>query len=71
MVKYGICYICAKNGLIAMKQEANISIEFYASDVTIGFDLGHDIDWIFKVKFGICYISAKDGLIATKWKVCI
>ena len=27
-VKYGFCYISAKNGLIAMKQNANIAIEF-------------------------------------------
>ena len=26
-VKYGICYISAKNGPIATKQKANISIE--------------------------------------------
>ena len=50
-VKYGICYISAKNGPIATKRKANISIELYASDVTIRFDLGNDLDlWIFKVK---------------------
>ena len=43
-VKYGICYISAKNGPIAMKRKANISIELYGSNVTIGFDLGHDLD---------------------------
>ena len=43
-VKYGICYISAKNGLIATKQNANISIELWASNVTIGFDLGCDLD---------------------------
>ena len=42
-VKYGICYISAKNGLIAMKQKANILIEIWASNVTIEFDLGHDL----------------------------
>ena len=42
-VKYGICYISAKNGLIAMKQIANILIEIWASNVTIEFDLGHDL----------------------------
>ena len=30
-VKYGICYISAKNGLIATKRKANISIELQAS----------------------------------------
>ena len=43
-VKYGICYISAKNGPIATKQNANISIELWASNVTIRFDLGHDLD---------------------------
>ena len=42
-VKYGIHSILAKNGPIATKQEANISIEIYASNVTTGFD-GH-VDW--------------------------
>ena len=34
-----------------MKQKANISIDLKASNVTIQFNLGHDLDiWIFKVK---------------------
>ena len=38
----------AKNDAIATKQKANISIEFQVSNVTNGFDLGHDLDiWIF------------------------
>ena len=49
--KYGICYISTKSGLIATKGKANISIELQASNVTNGFDLGHDLDlWIFKVR---------------------
>ena len=43
-VKYRICYISAKNGRIATKQKANISIEPYGSNETIGFDLDHDLD---------------------------
>ena len=43
-VKYGICYISAKNVLVVTKRKANISIELYASNATIRFDLGHDID---------------------------
>ena len=43
-VKYGNCYISTKNGLIATKRKANISIELKASKVTMGFDLGHDLD---------------------------
>ena len=43
-VKYGICYISVKNGAIATKRKANISIDLKASNVTIGFDLGHDHD---------------------------
>ena len=34
-----------------MKRKANISIELHATNVTNGFDLGHDLDMlIFKVK---------------------
>ena len=48
--KYGICYISAQNGPIATKRKANISIELKVSNVTIRFNLGHDLDlWIFKV----------------------
>ena len=43
-VEYGICYISVKNGPIAMKRKANRSIELKASNVTMGFDLGHDLD---------------------------
>ena len=44
MVKYMICYISARNGPIATKQKSNISIELQASNVTIRFDFGHDLD---------------------------
>ena len=43
-VKYGICCISTKSGMIAMERKANISIELKASNVTIRFDLGHDLD---------------------------
>ena len=43
-VKYRICYISAKNGPIHTKRKANISIELWGSNVTSGFDLGHDLD---------------------------
>ena len=43
-IKYRICYISEKNGPIATKQKANILIELQGSNVTIGFDLGHDLD---------------------------
>ena len=50
-VKYWICYISAKNGPLATKQKANISIELQASNVTNVFDLDHNLDlWILKVK---------------------
>ena len=55
-VKYGICCISAKSGLIAAKQKTKISIEPKPSNVTIGFDLGHDIDLEFsrsKMEFAI------------------
>ena len=76
-VKYRICYISAKNGLIATKQKANISIELQASNVTNGFDLDLwilkvkcDLDlwphtwpwpWIFMVKFWNSCISEWEG----------
>ena len=43
-VKHGIGYISAKNGPIATKRKANISIVLKASNVTIRFDLGHALD---------------------------
>ena len=43
-VKYWIGYISAKNGAIATKQKSNISIDLKTSNVTIGIDLGHDLD---------------------------
>ena len=43
-VKYRIEYISAKNGAIATKRKANISIDLKTSNVTIRFDLGHDLD---------------------------
>ena len=59
-VKYGICYISAKNGAIATEQKANISIEIQASNVTNGFDLGHDLDiWIYKVKCDLDQLLTK------------
>ena len=44
-VKYRICYISAKNGPIATKRKANISIELQASNVTNGFDLDHNLEF--------------------------
>ena len=53
-VKYRICYISAKNGQIASKRKANISIELQASNVTNGFELYHNLDlWILKVKYDL------------------
>ena len=61
-VKYGICYILSKNGPITTKQKANISIELYASNVTIGFDPCRDLEYEFS-RSNFLYV-----LIATKWK---
>ena len=50
-VEYRICYISAKNGQIASKRKANISIELQASNVTNGFELDLNLDlWILMVK---------------------
>ena len=71
-VKNGICYIFAKNGLIATKRKANISIELYASNLTIRFDLGHDIDLEFsRSKLEFVIPQPKSGPIATKRKANI
>ena len=71
-VKYGICYISAKNGPIAIERKANIAIELQ------GLKCHHQVwpwpwpwPWIFKVKYGISYISAKSGPIAMKRKANI
>ena len=71
-VNYRICYISAKNGPIATKWKANISIELQ------GLKCDHQVwpwpwtwPWIFKVKYGISYISAKSGPIAMERKANI
>ena len=43
-MEFAISHISAKNGPIATKQKANTLIELWASNVTIWFDLGHDLD---------------------------
>ena len=43
-VKYGIGYIPAKNGRIARKRKANTLTDVKTSNMTIRFDLGHDLD---------------------------
>ena len=43
-VKYRIGYISAINGAIVTKWKTYISIDLKTSNVTIGFDLGHDLD---------------------------
>ena len=60
----------SQNGAIATKRKANISIDLKTSNVTIGLDLGHDLDLEFSRSnsYGIGYISAKNGPIATKRK---
>ena len=71
-VKYGSCYILAKNSLIAMKWKANISPEHQASNMTIWFDLGHDHGLEFSrsnMEFAIS--QPKKVLIATKRKANI
>ena len=43
-VKCGICFILAKNGPIVTKRKTNTRIELKASNGTIRFELGHDLD---------------------------
>ena len=62
-VKYGICY--AKNP-IATKRKVNVSIEHWASNVAISFDLGLDLDLELSIsKFEIAGMA---GLIDVKRK---
>ena len=44
VVWFGFMIFSAKNGPIATERKANISIELWASNVTIGFYLDHDLD---------------------------
>ena len=43
-VKYGICFISAENGPIDTKLKANLLFVLQALNVTMRFDLGHDLD---------------------------
>ena len=65
-VKYRICYISAKNGLIATERKANISIELYGSNVTIGFDLGHDLDLEFS-RSNIEFAISQPKMVRLPW----
>ena len=59
-VKYGISCISTKSCPIPIKQKANISIKLQASNLTNGFDLGHDLDiWIVKVKCDLDHLVTK------------
>ena len=46
--KYGTCYVSAKNGLIFAKRTANITIEFWASNVTSGLTLAMSLTLSFQ-----------------------
>ena len=61
-VKYELCYISAKNGLIATKHWFNSRPQMWPSGLTLAMTL----PWIFKVKYGLCYISSQNDMIATK-----
>ena len=68
-VKYRICYISAKNGQIASKRKANISIELQALNVTNGFELDHNLDlWILKVK---CDLDLDHGFSWSNFEIVI
>ena len=64
-VKYLICYILGKNGMIAMKWKINISIKHLASMMAIKADLGHDLEhsWVMSIT---SYMSEMGGLITMK-----
>ena len=50
-VKYGICYISAKSGQIAITPRENMAMALTSN---------------FCAEYGICYISLENGLIPTK-----
>ena len=58
----------AKNSPFATKWKANTSIKLSASNVTIGFDLGHDLDLEFSRSNKEFALSAKNGGIAMERK---
>ena len=59
-VKYEICYIATKRGLIAAKRKANISIWTLGLKCDNGFDFGHYLDiWIFKVICNLDHLVTK------------
>ena len=70
-VKHGICYISAKNVLIATKRKAKILMDSRPQMWPWVRPWPWPWPWIFKVKYGICYISAKNGQIAMKRKANI
>ena len=65
-VKYRICYISAKNGPIPTKRKANISIELWGSNVTSGFDLGHDLDLEFS-RSNIEFAISQPKMVRLPW----
>ena len=65
-VKHGICYISAKNGSIATKRKANISIDLKASNVTIRFDLGHDLDLEFS-RWNMEFAISQPNVVRLPW----
>ena len=63
-VKYRIGYISATNGAIATKLKAKISIDLKTSNVTIGLDLGHDLD------LGFSRSNTELAISLWKWPDC-
>ena len=66
-----ICYISAKNASTASKRKSNLQIELLASNVTMGFDLGHDREIKFSKSNIQLAISQHKMPIATKQKMNI
>ena len=65
-VKCSIGYnILVENGPIATKWKRNISIEHWASNVAIDFDLGHDLD-LFFIMCLTSHMLGMGGPIATE-----
>ena len=65
-VKYGICSFSANNGPIATKQKSSISIELWASNVNIGFDLGYNLDLEFS-RSNIKFVISQPKMVQLPW----
>ena len=69
-VKYGICCISAKKGRLSWSEKADITTKYYASNVTVGLDFGHDLDLEFsRSSILICYVMWQNDQVVKRRKI--